>query len=154
MTCAPLGIFKMRSESVGRTATNRRPVLAAIDDPSGRPIRSSWTTMPAWVWNEVPLRRVSRYRRSLLSIRRTLSSSRRRFRSSAPATRSAAVGSGPLGRGPDEQLLSRLELRAIDHVVLVEGTLEHPDRDSDHDPRRVIAAKPPTEGLQLEEIQD
>jgi hypothetical protein len=35
-------------------------VLPRMVDPSGVPIRSSWLTMPTWVWNEVPGRSLIR----------------------------------------------------------------------------------------------
>ena len=54
MTWAPRGILRTTSASVGRSTTKRRPVDAADRRPLGRPITSSWATMPAWVWNERP----------------------------------------------------------------------------------------------------
>ena len=46
MTWAPLGILRTVSDRVGRTTTNRRPVLPRTEDPSGVPMRESWATMP------------------------------------------------------------------------------------------------------------
>jgi hypothetical protein len=60
MTWAPRGIVSTNSASVGRMASIAEPRLDRTDEASAAPMRSSWATTPAWVWNSPPAASVTR----------------------------------------------------------------------------------------------
>ena len=109
----------------GRSHHHEPPAGAARGRwiPRVSPIRSSWATMPTWVWKEAPVRRVIRYRRSLASTSSTRSPARRMLRSPSGGHVAQRPSDG-VGDRPDarhDQALAGLQLGAVDDVVLVPG---------------------------------
>ncbi len=127
MTCAPRGILSTKSASVGRIASVAgRPASTGTTTPSAAPMRSSWATTPAWVWNSPPgverdevaalLASISRTWSPSAKVRLTARSPARRRpepqpRAAAPAARADQLDRHRLdARGPLDQPAERAHL--------------------------------------------